>query len=375
MKQILAHRPDVTREELLKAIETKTAASSGLLTEEAAARLVAAEHGVDVKVGKRIPEIRIAQLVSGLNDVTVSGRVLLVGTPREYAHQGRVGQMVRLLMGDRTGMVNVVLWDDKAELAARIKPRQVWRVTHGYVRRSRDGTVELHVGKRGDAQPSPDADEGLFPQIEGFCSKIATLEAAHKRTIVEGVVQAVSPVSAFSRHDGTEGKVAKAGIEDDTGRIQVVFWNEKAESAAGLREGEAVLLVNARVRRSRRDATLELHVEDSASVEVSSRPKGFLRIGDLEDGVMIPSIAGSVATKPVRREVTTRSGEKVAVASFELEDASGRVWVAVWRRHVEQVEGLAVGARIRLKDAFVRRGFGGQLEVNSRASSVIEVEG
>lgn len=373
IERILASRRDTTREELLKAIRTKTAASGGLLTEAAAARLIAAEHGVEVKPKRPLPKIRLRQLVSGLNDVTVSGRVLHVSTPREYVHRGGSGQMAKLLIGDETGVLTVVLWDDQAGSAERIKPRQIVRVRHGYVRTSRDGGVELHVGRRGSIQLSPpDASEDDFPQVEGFCRKIATLGPEAKRVVVEGVIQTVFPVSSFKRRDGTEGRVLRAAIEDDSGRVQAVFWNEKAETVANAHEGEVVLLINVKVRKSRQDGVLEVHADAASSMEVSSRPRSFLHIGDLREGMAVQSLMGTVATKPLHREVTTGSGERVAVASFELKDSSGRVWVSVWRRHVKKVEGLAVGAKVRLRDVFVRRGFGQQLEVTTRASSSIE---
>ena len=127
-----------------------------------------------------------------------------------------------------------------------------------------------------------------------------------------------------------------------------------------------------KVRKSRQDGALEVHADAASSMEVSSRPRSFLRIGDLWEGMAVRSLTGTVVAKPQYRDVTTGSGERVAVASFELEDSSGRVWVSVWRRQVRKVEGLAVGARVRLEDVFVRRGFGQQLEVSTRASSSIE---
>jgi len=370
---ILLHRNGLTREEILKAIKKKKTASGGLLTEEAAARLVAAEQGVEIRLEKQPPKVYIHQLVSGLNDVTVLGRVLLVNATRADTRSDVGWRMAKLLIGDRTGVVAVVLWNDKAELAEGIQLRQVVKVSHGYVRRSKEGEVELHVGQRGDVQMSHGSETDDFPQIEGFCRKIAELGSGNKRVIVEGVIQAIYPVSTFQRRDGTEGKVLRAILKDGSGRIPVVFWNDKAEGMAKVGEGATVLLVNARMRKSRQTEAFELHVEDYASVEVSDRPKCFLRIADLEEGMEVAHIEGTVATGPTRREVTTRGGEKVSVASLELEDSSGRVWVSVWRGHVESVEGLAVGARVKLRGVFVRRGFGGQLEVSTRASSAVEI--
>jgi replication factor A1 len=370
---ILLHRDGLTREEILKAIKKKKAASGELLTEEAAARLVAAEQGVEIRLEKQSPKVYIHQLVSGLNDVTVSGRVLHISATRADTRSDRGWRMAKLLVGDRTGTVAVVLWNDKAELAENIRPRQVVKVSHGYIRRSKEGGVELHVGQRGNVQVSHDPETDDLPQTEGFCRKIAELNIGHKRAIVEGVIQAIHPLSTFQRRDGTEGKVLRTILEDDSGQIPVVFWNNKAEDMANVEEGTTVLLVNARVRKSRKTEAVELHVEDNASVEVSHRPECSLRVADLKEGMEVACIEGTVATSPARREVTTRGGEKVSVASFELEDASGRVLVSVWRRHVESVERLTVGDRVRLRGVFVRRGFGGQPEVSTRTSSVVEI--
>jgi len=160
VQHILLHCQDLTRGEVVKAIEMKKAASSGFLTDEAAARLVAAELGVEIKLKETLPKIHIHQLVSGLNDVTVSGRVLNVNKPHSFQRSDGKGQVARLLIADKTGCIQVVLWNDKAELAREIRPRQIVKVLHGYVRKSRGGEMELHVGQRGDVQIAPGDVDG-----------------------------------------------------------------------------------------------------------------------------------------------------------------------------------------------------------------------
>ena len=376
VQHILSQRPILTREEILAAIEKKKAASEGLLTEEAAARLVAAELDVEIKLEECLPTIRLSQLVSGLNDVTVSGRVLFAYKPRAPACAEREGRMAKLLIGDKTGTVPVVLWDDKAGLAEKAQQAQILKVAHGYVRRSRTGEVEVHVGQRGDVtELSPERGEEDVPKVEDFCTQVGAISEGDRRVHVKGVMQMVSAPSTFQRRDGTAGKVVRGLLEDDSGRVPVVFWNEKAEELGEAKEGLVVLLLNARVRRNRHDRKVELHVEGFAHVEVLHRPGDSLRLDDLVEGMQVASIEGVVASKPVLREVTTRRGERVSVASFELEDADRRVWVSAWREHAKKAERLGAGARVRLKDVFVRRGFGGQLEISTRASSAIDTEG
>ncbi len=272
VQQILSHRHNLTREEIIAAIEKKKAAIVGFLTDEAAARLIAAEYGVKIKLKKPLPKIHINQLVSGLNNVTLSGRVLLVNTPQAFSRHDRNGQVARLLIADKTGPIKVVLWNDKAELARKIQLRQIVKVLHGYVRRSRDGRMELHVGQRGDIQIAPpDLKENDFPSINDFLEKIVNIGKVGRRVNVEGIIQTIYQTSTFQRRNGTLGKVKRLVLEDETGQIPVVFWDKKVGEIAKIKEGTTVLLMNARVKKDRQNGLFELHVEDFTNVEIPIR--------------------------------------------------------------------------------------------------------
>ncbi|MFP3985700.1 MAG: OB-fold nucleic acid binding domain-containing protein [Candidatus Bathyarchaeia archaeon] len=272
VRLILSQNCKLIRDDVIAAIERKRVASGGFLTDEAAARLVAAEFGVEMKLEKPLSRIHLGQLVSGLNDVTVLGRVLLVNMPRSFARRNKDGKISQLLIGDETGTIRVVLWDDKAKLTENVQLGQTVKVSHGYVRRSRNGANELHVGERGDVQiiiASPEMEGEELPPIRAFCEKIANISEMHKRTNVEGVIKRMYPISVFQRHDGTEGEVLRMVLEDRTGRVPVVFWNDKAEEVAERREGMKVLLMNVKVRKNRRDGILELHVDHFANVNLN----------------------------------------------------------------------------------------------------------
>ena len=73
------------------------------------------------------------------------------------------------------------------------------------------------------------------------------------------------------------------------------------------------------------------------------------------------------------RQVVTSRNEKVAVASFELRDGTGKIGVSAWRKLAEVVKDLTVGTHIRIKNAYVRKGFADQLELTSRTFTSIEI--
>lgn len=372
---ILSQRPDLTREAVCMAIEAKKTASGGLLMDETAARLVAIESGIEVAPRQAtVPKIRIGQLISGLNDVTICGRVFVVQAPRAFLHSDGGGQVARLLVADVTGHIPIVLWNDKADWARRVRPQQLVKVLHGYVRRSKSGEMELHVGDRGDLEIAPsEVEEADFPVVEDQLTRVANIDEPGSEVNLEGKIQSMRQMSSFQRRDGTQGKVLRAVLEDETARIPVVFWNEQAEEVAHAKEGHTVLLVNAKVKRNRRDGLLELHMDDFASVKVRSRQSRTLHIEDLKKGMRVEVLEGTIAAKPMVREVTTKQGDSVTLASFELEDDTGRrIWVSVWREQVEAVRGLDAGSQVRLRNVRVQKGFGDQLEISAGGSSVIE---
>jgi len=273
VEQILSSRPYLTREEVLKMIEKKKEGAGEFFTDEAAARIVASDLGIEIFREPLRLEVFIRDLVSGLNDVTVSGRVIMAHPPKTYTRPNFTeGKFARLLIADKSGTLKLILWDDKTDLveAGKVEQGQIIKVSHGYVREGLDGKLELHVGLRGDVQISlPDAVDSEYPPITQFVEKL---------------------------------KVAE--IKEEGGPVIV---------------------------------------------------------------------EGVIATTPVIREVVTSRNEKVAVASFKLRDETGEIRVSAWRKLAEVVKDLTAGTRIKIRNAYVKRGFADQLEITSRTFTSVEI--
>lgn len=158
IEQILSSRPNLTQKEVRELIKKKKRDSEELFTDETAARIVASELGLEIDQKPLRLEILIKDLVSGLNDVTVTGRVISFQSPRTYIRKDLTqGVFTRLSLADRSGRLNVILWGEKADLVekGKFKPGQIIKISHGYVRIGLDGRLELHVGLRGNIQISP----------------------------------------------------------------------------------------------------------------------------------------------------------------------------------------------------------------------------
>ncbi len=385
VQQILLTRRDLTREEVLKKIYERKRSAEDYFLDEVAARIVAVELGVEIQGENETfnGEIKIKNLVSGLNDVTITGRVTDLFPVQAFSrNDGTQGKVARLVLVDETGDLKLVLWDENTSHieTGKIRRGQVIRVLHGYVRESFNGKLELHLGRRGELETSPKGvDENRYPYTSGPMDKIAALKLEQRKANVNGWVTQVFPTSEFTRKDGTSGKVRRLRLKDETGETTLVFWNEKVDELEGTNEGDQLQITNARIK-SQLNGSIELHVENTSHIEKrtgQAPPKRdpsevTHKIANLAEGRSF-TVEATIASTPIIREVTTSKGEKILVANFDITDETGKIGVTLWRKHAELAKTLPAEARIKIANAHVKKGFTNPLELVSRTSTTIEV--
>ena len=375
IKRILALKPTLTREAVERLIQEEKAKAAGLLTDEAAAHLVASNLGMD-GAGERIEaKLKIGALTSGLNDVSLTGRVLHVFLPPRTFQRadGRQGKVLRMLIGDATGIVAVVFWDDKADhiVASKVSRGKIIRVLHGYSReRQGTGEVEINVGNRGTVYMEPlDAVDAEFPQMDSFFKTPAQISATGAVN-VEGVIMGRSPPTTFKRKDGTDGKVARLNLEEGGRQITAVLWDDKVDEAAKWGDGTRVRIIGAN-SKVRQGGGFEVHLNRGSEVEVLEEgvlPKEPLsmwsKIGELRDGMRSVSVAGRVLSVNEPREFTKKDGTKGRVASVVLEDETGIVRLSLWDDDVNALGDMPVGTVVAVENGYTRAGFGNTIDLN-----------
>ncbi len=387
VQQILMVRRDLSREEVLKKIYEKKRSAEDYFLDDVAARLVASDLGVEIPSAENSlhPEIAIKNLVSGLNDVTIVGRVITVYPIQTFSRPDLTeGKVARLRLADKTGSLRLVLWNDKISIVEsdKIRQGQIIRVSHCYVREGLDGKLELHLGRKGELEISPpDVAESDYPKISDFIGKIGELTVKKKRASVSGLVTEVFPISEFERRDGSAGKVRRLRLKDDTGETTLVTWNERVDELEEVKLGDRLQVMDARVKKQL-DGRLELHVQKATQIEklvgqalpTPTAPKQTTRkIADLKEEGGPFNIEATVASTPNIREVTTAYKERVLVASFDLADETGKIRMSLWRKQAEIAKELSVGTQIRVKNAYSKKGFSNLLQLVSRTSTVVEI--
>jgi replication factor A1 len=375
---------DLTREEALKLIYKKKEELRGLLTEEGAAYMVANDLGINLSQESVLnSKIRINDLIVGLRDVTLTGRVLSVQSVRTFTRKDGVkGRVGRLVIADATDVLNVVLWNEHTEIVdqGQINQNQIIRVSHGYVRNGIDGKPELNVGTKGIINIDPnDVDHNDYPQIKDFYKKISEISEEDKYFNLFGVVKYISPTTIFKKSDGGTGQVKRINLTDETGEIIAVFWNNKAEEAKKLKPGNSLEIIGARIRRGLQDL-LEIHIGKSAKIKVFQEKKltriptiKFLKIDEIRPNLVDINILARVIYVSQIREFKRPSGKTGQVVNLLLKDETGSVRIALWDEKTNLKDRIELGDIVLFEGVYSRSNLKG-VDLNLGREGTITVD-
>jgi len=206
--------------------------------------------------------LKIAEIKPDMKNLTVEARVIKVYEPREYSK----GSMASLVVGDSTGTIRVVLWDEKSGVANELKVGDAIRIRNTYSKANMNSEPELHVGKYGEIA----VDSGIkAPTLEDISvslteeKKIADLEVNDRFVKINGRIMDVEERPMFymtcpecnkkTQNLGGEWMCDSCGVidpnpnmlasiivEDDSGNIRAIAFKNKAERIFGMDLEEAM---------------------------------------------------------------------------------------------------------------------------------------
>ncbi len=367
VEDIISKRPDLSGDQILALIEEKKKEGRGLLSDEGAARLVAEELLIQTR-GTELGRMQVRDLVSGLNDVSISGRVLLAWPPQQFQRRdGTPGRVMRLVLVDRSGRVRCALWDRHVDIISRAGNLQgrILRIGHAYTRQGLSGETEVHAGERTSIEVDPqDMPTSDFPEFRELFTPLGKLAADAYQVNAVGIIQAEPRHYTFAKEDRT-GSVLRTVIADESGTIPLVAWNERAEELRQIKKGDILQVLNARARLDT-NARPELHVESRSQVEILATPPDFLKmpvakaykIEDLTGQLGSVDLSVSVLAKGAPQEVKRATGETVKVSRLVVADETGIASLSLWDDKAELVNQLTEGECVDVRGVSVRERLG-----------------
>ncbi|MDP3917539.1 MAG: hypothetical protein Q8Q42_04625 [Nanoarchaeota archaeon] len=258
-------------EEIKIKISQKKDRLSGLISDEGAAHILANELGIDLMESIRKHGLKIEKLQSGMR-VGVTGKVVKMYEVRSFNKNGREGRVGSFLVGDDTGLIRIVLWDENHILKMEngdIKEGVVMKIENGNVKEN-NGYKEMHLGNYSTIELNPSGVEIVIIQrtepqnFSGSVNEITKLSDANAGdniSIYGTIVQLFDPRA----YDGCSecGRKAVDGkcnnhpgaainkipilnffVDDGYGGMRGVAFRDQAANILGLSEKEIQMILD-----------------------------------------------------------------------------------------------------------------------------------
>jgi len=259
----IVNEKKVSKEEVEEKIESKIKQLSDLISKEGAAQIVANQYGVRVIENMGDKNFKINELPKGVGSVNALGKVVQIFGVVTFNRNGREGKVVNMIIGDETGTIRLVAWDEgvisKVE-DGRIVEGSILKVRNAYSKIN-NGRNELHLGGKSLVEINPDGEkigevqntvaperssaekkdiselkEGMFVELQGTIVQL--FEPRHYMACPECNKKVLPDGDGFkcNGHGMVEAKkspIVNMFFDDGTSNIRIVCFSNQAEQLFG----------------------------------------------------------------------------------------------------------------------------------------------
>jgi hypothetical protein len=233
----------ISQEELEKEIAKKIAQFQGLLTREAAMKLIAKEMGL-LKNEARV--YKIGEIPHAARKINFTAKILRIEAPVTYS-SGKKSRSI--ILGDETGRIRLKLWGEDLELFSKFKIGDIVEVKNAYERNG-----ELGLGYAGEIRV---VNAAPFSQL-GELEASTYVNVRGRITRIEGEKEYLK--------EGKRKRFFVFSISDGVTEKQCVIW-EGIGRGRQLNVNDEVVIEQAYVKND------ELHVYGKSRILL--RPSGL----------------------------------------------------------------------------------------------------
>lgn len=270
----LIEKSDKSEKELNQLIKDKVDEMSGLVSEEGAIYIIANELGLrlDVDRPKRDVELaKIEDIVEAKVPVSLNCKVIKKYDKVTFKSQkGSEGSVQSTLVGDSSGVIRIVFWNEQTEVLENVKEKDIIKVVNAYTRENTNSErIEVHYGQYSDIEINPEGIEITVAEykreeLPSTEKKISEIEENDKNIKISALITDfdipryyLACPQCFKKVFQDEGTqkcaeheevkairvpIINLVIDDGSSTISLVAFRNRAEELTGISSEEIVKL-------------------------------------------------------------------------------------------------------------------------------------
>ena len=323
-----------------------------------------------------VPEIEQEFLqIGGLNeqtDVSIKGVVVRIQDVKTFTRKtdNTEGKLRNFDVADSSGAIRVTVWGDDTDLP--INKGDIIKIIGGNVRYDEYTQSGYSMNTNFNTQITINPENLSEEEMEEFAQLREELRPTPIGSIEEidddgieidiiGRFLAINDVNEFQRDTGEVGIVRHAIFADESGKVQLSLWNERAQEDYNV--GDAYQIENARTRLGMYAVDLNIGggsrliklSEEQASAmfipELATLEKAiydYKKIEDVDEYDEDTIIIGRVIELNEITNFDRDNGDTGSVRNIEIADDTGSIKVVLWDKDTER--DLELGMPIKLQN-------------------------
>ncbi len=384
----LANLLGKSENEILSLMNKKKDEMGGLINDYGALSGVASDFGVRISEltdennisFSKIKDVLVKREIS----VNVIGRVKRVFPVKDFQRKdGTAGKVARIIISDETGEIPVVLWDAHSEISNRVKFNDIVQLIKGNTKVSTFNElerVEINLTSFSIVDINPESGDAKT-KIPEISERIQTIKEVKEKTkddkipvCVIGRIISDIESNEFERVDGSKGVRSPFFIEDETGTIRIIVWDDmKDNKDKGINFGCLVKVRGMAKRGMLGD--VEISVNSASNVEKSNAKLNLpelkriglqsLKIGEIsnkyealtedERKVFTLTTKGVIIKNFGVKEFEGIQGNVGKRGAFMLNDGTGSIRGVIWNDAADFVENVSEGDAVEIKRGNIRK--------------------
>jgi len=288
----------MSEQELEKKVKNKVEEYGGFMSKQGVLFIIARENGLDLRspdiddyLYDELEEeidydeftIDISDLKEGMTNIVLLGKVLTAQKVREFVRKDQsAGKVCSFLLGDSTGTVKIVLWDERTDIVNQeyFKPDEFIRVVGGYAKLGQNEAIEVHLGKKGTLILSPEVNGKKREQLEALSiavsgdftpkNNLKPLSQALQENKFVSVAKGNVLIEEFKELElksGDKSFLLSFLLETVDTTIRVKAWGMQAvECLKVINDGDFVSITNLAVKENKYTAEKELSFTKNSTV-------------------------------------------------------------------------------------------------------------
>ena len=196
--------------------------------------------------------------------------------------------------------------------------------------------------------------------IKDIDINIADITPHMKNISLIGRIKEINQINTFNKKDGGEGRVGSFSMNDPTGDIRIVLWDDDVNMLAqdNFVVNELVKIFNGYAKEGKygteihlgRIGKIQLSPEDADYTKYPKSKHEDIEIKDVSLSLHSISIEGKIMSKFPIKEFTKKSGDVGKVGTLNIRDTTGSIRVTFWNEDTDKIKDFNQGDYVSISN-------------------------